>query len=87
MFYKVKDVNTLEDFILMIEFKNGIMKTYDVKPLFEKCKVFQTFLHIDNLFSTVKVDMGGYGITWNDNIDLSCNELWENGILIDDSKA
>ena len=29
--------------------------------------------------NNVKVDAGGYGISWNDNIDLSSNELWENG--------
>jgi len=27
----------------------------------------------------LRVDTGGYGICWNDEIDLSCNELWENG--------
>lgn len=31
----------------------------------------------------VKVDAGGYGVSWNDDIDLSCNELWENGTPID----
>ena len=25
--------------------------------------------------------MGGYGIIWNDDLDLSCDELWENGIV------
>ena len=25
------------------------------------------------------VDVGGYGIVWNDDVDLSCDELWENG--------
>ena len=25
------------------------------------------------------MDVGGYGIIWNDDLDLSCDELWENG--------
>ena len=29
-----------------------------------------------------KVDVGGYGIRWNDTIDLSCNELYENGAIV-----
>ena len=33
----------------------------------------------NGLFEQVKVDKGGYGISWNGEIDLSCNELWENG--------
>ena len=31
------------------------------------------------LFRDVVVDQGGYGIIWNDDLDLSCDELWENG--------
>jgi hypothetical protein len=31
------------------------------------------------LFRAVRVDPGGYGISWNDHIDLSEYELWTNG--------
>ena len=31
------------------------------------------------MFATVSVDVGGYGIVWNDELDLSYEELWENG--------
>lgn len=34
------------------------------------------------LFSCVAVDVGGYGIVWNDELDLSCDELWENGTVV-----
>ena len=34
------------------------------------------------LFEQVKVDAGGYGISWNDEIDLSCDELYHNGKVI-----
>lgn len=30
------------------------------------------------LFSIVELDVGGYGISWNDSIDLSEYELWQN---------
>lgn len=30
-------------------------------------------------FKSVKVDSGGYGVSWNDDIDLSEYELWVNG--------
>jgi Protein of unknown function (DUF2442) len=32
-----------------------------------------------NFFRSFKVDDGGYGIVWNDEIDLSEYELWKNG--------
>ncbi len=34
----------------------------------------KTFAKFERNFRT------GYGISWNDEIDLSCDELWENGI-------
>ena len=27
------------------------------------------------------VDEAGYGVIWNDDIDLSCDEFWENGVV------
>ncbi len=40
----------------------------------------------DILFKCVKVDAGGYGVSWNDEIDLSESELWLNGFAIENSK-
>ncbi len=79
MFYRVKSVEPLDNFILLINFENGSKKYYDVKTLFNKFSAFKDLLNISGLFNQVKVDIGGYGILWNDNIDLSCNELWNNG--------
>ena len=81
MFYKVKSVKCLDNFILEIVFENNIIKYYDVNNLFEKWTVFKKLKIINGLFEQVKVDNGGYGISWNEEIDLSCNELWENGVI------
>ena len=79
MFHKVKSVKCLDNYILEIVFENNIIKYYDVSNLFEKWTVFNQLKIINGLFEQVKVDNGGYGIYWNEEIDLSCNELWENG--------
>ena len=81
MFYKVKNVEALQNFILKIEFQEEIIKYYDVKPLFRKWKTFEILEKDTKLFNQVKVDQGGYGISWNEDIDLSCEELWNNGDL------
>ncbi len=78
MFHKVKSVFPLDDYKLLVQFCVGVTKVYDVKPLFEWKDVFKT-LEENNLFYDVVVDVGGYGVSWNDNVDLSCDELWENG--------
>ena len=78
MFNRVKSVEPLSDMILYVEFVCGEKKYYDVKPLMTKWEVFND-LKANNLFNLVYVDTGGYGIVWNDYIDLACDELWHNG--------
>lgn len=79
MFYKINAVTPLPDFNLLVNFITGEQKRYDIKPLFEKWEVFNTLKTVKGLFGKVKVDTGGYGISWNDEIDLSSNELYYNG--------
>ena len=82
VFHKVKEVTPLEDYILEIKFIEGCTKKYDVKPLFDELPYF-TDLKDNDLFSKVYVSGGGYGIIWNDVLDLDCNELWNNGTIIE----
>ena len=72
----------MPDYKLSVQFCEGITKIYDVKPLFEKLPVFAA-LQEEEVFFGVAVDVGGYGIIWNDDLDLSCDELWENGVQVD----
>lgn len=79
MFHKIKSVSPLPDFRLSVQFSEGVTKLYDVKPLFTKLSVFQALRDDPAEFGSVTVDVGGYGIIWGDELDLSCDELWEHG--------
>lgn len=81
-FHTIKCVKPLENMIIKVVFENGEIKKYDMKPLIEKYEVFKE-LNNKELFNKVKADIGGYGIIWNDDIDLSCEEIWKNGIIIE----
>ena len=83
MFHKVKNVNALPEYKLSVQFCEGITKIYDVSPLFDKHKMFLPLKNNPDLFASVTVDMGGYGSIWNDDIDISCDELFANGVEID----
>lgn len=82
MFHKVKTINTLPEYRLCVQFAEGVTKIYDVKPLFKKWDEFKKLMDEPELFKNVKVDMGGYGVVWNENIDLSCDELYFNGVTV-----
>jgi len=79
MFHKIKDIQVLPEHKLNVHFVEGLRKIYDVNALSEKHTVFKQLTENDQLFNSVKVDVGGYAIVWNDDLDLSCDELWENG--------
>ena len=81
MFHKIKNVFPLPEYRLSVQFAVGCTKIYDVKPLFEQIPLFAQ-LKENHLFSDVTVDVGGHGIVWNDDLDLSCEELWENGVEV-----
>lgn len=62
---------------LFVTFVNGVEKIYDCNQL-PHLEAFQS-LEDKVFFRSVKVDAGGYGVSWNDDIDLSEYELWVNG--------
>ena len=82
MFHKVKAVTALPDYRLSVQFAEGVTKLYDVKPLFDKWAAFKVLKDHPELFTSVEVDVGGYGIIWRDDLDLSCDELFENGVAV-----
>ena len=79
MFYKVSEVMPLPDYRLLVSFATGEKKQYNVKQLFDRWEPFKALLITEGLFKQVRVDTGGYGVSWNDDIDISCNELYVNG--------
>ena len=82
MAHVINEIYTLSDYRLLAVFSNGIKKIYDVKPLFEWREAFKR-LKGNNLFEEVYVDVGGYGVVWNDQIDLSSEEIWNRGLDVD----
>lgn len=79
MFHKIVEIKPKDNFILIVKFENGVERQYDIKILMNKFEVFKE-LNNEILFKNVKIDVGGYGISWNENIDLSSEEIWNNGV-------
>ena len=81
MFHKIKNVTALPDYKLSVQFSEGVTKIYNLKELIKNNPIFHP-LKNEKLFYDVEVDTGGYGIIWNDDIDISCDELFEKGKTI-----
>lgn len=83
MTHKVREVEIKDNYIIQAVFFDGKVVQYDVKQLFVIFPQFKVFERNQKLFENVKVDQGGYGISWNDELDLDAETIWEDGILIE----
>ena len=85
MFHKIKCITPLPDFILNVQFSEGVTKHYDMKPLFDKYPMFTPLRAHPELYFSASVDTGGYGVVWNDDIDIACDECPAAGYEVTDS--
>jgi len=69
-----------QQYILIVLFDNGIVKEIDFKPKLQDD--FYNDLKNKILFEQAQVDIGGYGVSWNEDIDISEYELWDSGKII-----
>lgn len=82
MFHKIKSVCPVDGFRLSVQFSEGVTKIYDLNAVFEKVPAFERLRQHPEEFAEVSVDAGGYGVIWDDELDLSCDELWEHGVRV-----
>ena len=77
----IKTVNTIDSHTLLVIFQDGTEKTYDIRQLYDDYPCVKLFEEEPSLFEQVKLfGNSGYGIYWNDDLDLSANELWHSGV-------
>jgi Protein of unknown function (DUF2442) len=66
-----------DTFNILVLFDNGITKNIDFKKKLDE--EFCSDLRNKLLFQQARIDVGGYGLSWNDDIDISEFELWNIG--------
>jgi len=79
MFQKITSLATLPDYILLVGFNSGEYRQFDLKPLIAKYPPFKSLTEVSGLYESAKIDIGGYGIVWNDELDISADGLYEKG--------
>ena len=78
---KIESVQPIENMLLHVRFRNGQQRIYNCEALVLLPQF--KLLEVPAFFKQVRVDPGGYGISWNDDIDLSEYELWTNGTPVE----
>ena len=75
MFPKLNKIKALPGCMLRAEFKDGREVVCDISKLAEVNPAFCDLVNDPELFAQVRIDPGGYGISWNDELDLEAEEL------------
>lgn len=77
---RINYLQTLPNYRLFLIFDNGEIKIYSLSERLES-PAFAP-LKDEALFNTARLANGGYGVIWNDELDLSEYELWEKGVEV-----
>lgn len=75
---RIQTVSVLDDFTLIVEFTNQAIKKYDIRRLLDIPMFYP--LRQPAFFRNFKIEEGGYAIVWNEEIDISEYELWQNSV-------
>lgn len=78
---KIESILKFEHPKITVKFSNNLVKIIDLSPLFSN-SMFEPLMN-ESFFKQAKVDTGGFGIVWNEDIDISEAYLWDNGHLTD----
>lgn len=66
---------------LLVRFRNGVTKLYDCKRILS-LPAFEPLRDDDVLFRRARADKHGYGVIWNDELDLAESEVWIGGKVV-----
>ena len=81
MFHKACKLSFGKGTVLRVTFQDGSVMEYDISVLYSKYTQLRA-LNDRKLFKSGKL-MGGYGIIWNDDLDIETETIYCDGKLVD----
>ena len=87
MYNRLTSISFEENLIIMAKFNDGKIVSYNIRQLYDQFPIFKELENDPLLFNNGIIAPGGCGIIFNDEIDIACEELYENGTLISQEKV
>ncbi|MDY6781852.1 MAG: DUF2442 domain-containing protein [Cyanobacteriota bacterium] len=82
---RIVSAEAIGDRTLIIKFTNLEIRKYDISELLE-IPMF-ALLKNTKFFKNFHIEPGGYAIVWNDDLDISEYELWQNGVSVTEEEV
>ena len=81
MFHKAIKIEYGDGTELKLTFRDGNVKQFDMAAMFDVYPPLNA-LEDHSLFISGKLDPSGYGIIWNDDLDLEAETVYQEGIVV-----
>ena len=82
MIPRIRHIKALDNYILLVEFDNGIKVMYDVKDDIRTLEDFKVLESEYGLFHNVQLDSSRTCVYWTDRVDLPSDTLLEYGHVV-----
>ena len=82
MFIHAIEVKFLEDVTLEMTFQDGKIVRYDMSKMFSKYPQLKELRENRMLFENGRLDKGGNGVIWNDDLDFDAMSIYEDGEVV-----
>lgn len=82
MYNELIKVTFNENLIVISEFLDGTVTSFDMKRMFKKYPIMKK-LEEDALYKNGYISPGGYAVIWNDEIDFDAESLYYDGTILE----
>ena len=82
MHYIATKVRFLEDVTVELTYQDGKIIRYDMSQMFSKYPQLEELRKNRKLFESGHLDVGGYAVIWNDDLDFDATGIYEDGIVV-----
>ena len=82
MFHKAVKIEYRDGTVLELTFRDGCVKQFDISSMFEIYPPLRA-LTDRAFFTSGKLSPGGYGVVWNEELDLEAETVYVDGVLVD----
>ena len=83
MHYLATNIRFLEDVTIEMTFQDGKVVRYDMSKMFAKYPQLEELRRNRKLFESGHLDVGGFAIIWNDDLDFDASSIYEDGEVVD----
>ena len=82
MFCVATSVRFLEDVTVECTFEDGKIIQYDMSRIFRKYPQLEELRRNRDLFLSGKLDIGGYAVVWNEDLDVDTWSIHDCGVVV-----